>query len=411
VKKRIAITGLGVMSPIGIDKDSYWKSLFKGKVGYKPITLFDTSNLRIHAAGEITDFNPKEILGKRGLVDLDRSTTLLLSALKFALEDSGIESDNINLPVTGISAGTTFGSVNSLSEFDRDSLEVGPNFVNPSRFPNTVINSPASRAAIRYRIKGPNATISTGYCAALDAIDYAMNCIEFNRARRMIAASVEEMCIQTFLGFYQLGYLSGLNGGNAPISCPFDKSRDGIIFSEGASVLILEDLDTALERGVNIYGEILGIGSNFDPFRLHKFNPKGAGIIESMRLALKNADLKPDDIDCIFANANSTKDADVIETQAIKEVFKEKAYDIPITAVKSMLGEAFSASGGLTAIAAIGSMLNSLIPPTVNLRENDPKCDLNYVKNTAKNTKVNNVMINSFGPPGTNTVLIIGKYK
>jgi len=410
-KKRIVITGIGVLSPIGIGKDAYWDSLQKGISGFKPITLFDTSDLKVRTAGEITDFNPKDILGKKGLIDLDRATTLLLSAAKFALEDSKIDTSNINLPITGISVGTTFGSINSLSEFDRQSLEEGPHFVNPSRFPNTVINSPASRAAIRYGVKGPNATVSTGYCAALDAIDYAISSINFNRAERMIVGSVEEMCIQTFLGFYQLGYLSGLNNGGEPVSCPFDKRRDGIVFSEGSSVVILEELSSALARKADIYAEIIGIGSNFEPFRLHKFNPKGKGIVESMKLALDNAALKPDDIDCIFANANSTQDADLIETKAIKEVFGKASDNIPVTAIKSMVGETFSASSGLATIAALGSINQDFIPPTINLKEKDPKCNLDYVPDIARRQRVEKVMINSFSPNGANTVLILGRYK
>ena len=408
-KKRIVITGIGVLSPIGIGKDAYWDSLQKGMSGFRPITLFDTSDLKVKIAGEITEFNPKDILGKKGLVDLDRATTFLLSAAKFALEDSKIDISNINSPRTGISVGTTFGSINSLSEFDRQSLEEGPHFVNPSRFPNTVVNSPASRTAIRYGVKGPNATISTGYCAALDAIDYAIYSMNFNRANRMIVGAVEELCIQTFLGFYQLGYLSGLNNGNQPLSCPFDKRRDGIIFSEGTSVIILEELNSALARKADIYAEILSVGSNFDPFRLHKFNPKGKGIAESMKLALDNAALKPDDIDCIFANANSTQDADLIETKAIKEVFGKASGNIPVTAIKSMVGETFSASGGLATIAALGSMKQDFIPPTVNLKQKDARCDLDYVPDSARRQEIEKVMINSFGPNGSNTVLIVGK--
>lgn len=386
MKKRVVVTGIGVLSSIAIGKDAYWRSLASGKQGYRSITLFDTSSLKVKIAGEIPDFDPKEILGKKGLIDLDRSTTLLLSAFKFALEDAGIGSDNINSSITGISVGTTFGSINSLSEFDRQSLEEGPHFVNPSRFPNTVINSPASRAAIRYVVKGPNATISTGYCAALDAVDYALNTINCGRARRMIVGSVEEMCIQTFLGFYQLGYLSGLDG-KEPLSCPFDKRRNGIIFSEGASALMLEDLELALERKANIYAEVLGIGSNFEPFRLHKFNPARHGITESMKLAISNAELKPENIDCIFANANSTQMTDFVETKAIKEVF-EYSYEIPITAIKSMVGESFSASGGLSTVAAIGSIATNVIPPTVNYMELDQNCDLGYVITYPKQKKL-----------------------
>lgn len=410
-KKRIVITGIGVVSPIGIGRDQYWQALQEGKSGFKPITLFDTSELKVKIGGEIPDFNPKEILGRKGLVDLDRATTLLSSAAKFALEDAKLEIDENNTCETSISVGTTFGSLNSLSEFDRASLTEGPRFVNPSRFPNTVINSPASRVAIRFNIKGLNATVSSGICAGLDAVDYAVNSINFNRAERVLVGAVEEMCIQTFLGFYKLGYLSGLNNGTEPISCPFDKRRNGIIFSEGSTVIILEELKTAIKRKAVIYGEILGIGSNFDPYRVYKYNPKGTGMIEAMNSALKSVGIKSKDIDCIFANANSTQDADLIETKAIKEVFGKYAKETPVTAVKSMLGESFSASGGLAAVAALGSINNDFIPPTINYNNKDDQCDLDYVPNMSRKQKVDKIMINSFSPNGANTVLIIGRYK
>ena len=219
---RIVITGIGVISPIGIGKDQYWQSLSEGMSGIKPITLFNTSDVKVHIGGEITEFKAVDILGKKGLIDLDRATTLLLSAAKFALEDSHVDITAINSPRTGISVGTTFGSLNSLSEFDRQSLEEGPNFVNASRFPNTVINSPASRMAIRYGIKGFNSTVSTGFCSSIDAFDYAIHAIHTGKAERVLAGSVEEMCIQTFLGFYHFGYLSGINSNKEPLSCPFD---------------------------------------------------------------------------------------------------------------------------------------------------------------------------------------------
>lgn len=411
MNNRIAVTGIGVISPIGIGRDAYWQALKEGKSGIKPITLFDTSGLKVKVGGEISGFNPKDILGRIGLVDLDRATTLLSATAKFALEDGNLEINETNAHATGISVGTTFGSINSVFEFDRVSLTDGPRFVNPSRFPNTVINSPASRVAIRFGIKGPNSTISTGFCAALDAFDYALHSISFNRAERILVGSVEEMCIQTFLGFYKLGYLSGLYNGSLPQSCPFDKRRDGIIFSEGCAAVIVEELDSALRRNATIYAEVIATASNFDPYRLHKYNPKGSGMIEAMRQALEKANLNSQDIDCIFANANSTQDADLIETRAIKEVFGENAKKIPITAVKSMLGETVSASGGLALIAALGSIYQEFIPPTINYQEKDPGCDLNYVTKTSKRQKLNNIMINSFGPNGANTVMIIKKYQ
>lgn len=408
-KKRIVITGVGVISPIGIGKDAYWQGLLDAKTGFRSISLFDASALKVKTAGETPDFNAKEILGKKGLVDFDRATTLLLAAAKFALEDSNLETIPDNTYATGISIGTTFGSLNSLSEFDQQSLDEGPNFVNASRFPNTVINSPASRVAIRHSIKGLNSTLSTGFCANHDALEYAIYCINSNKVKTMLCGSVEEMCVQTFLGFYRLGYLSGLKDGAEPVSRPFDKRRDGIIFSEGATVFILEELDDALERKAKIYAEILGLASNFDPFRLHKFNPRGYGLIAAMRAALDNAGVNPQDIDCVYANANSTQDADLVETKAIKEVFGDLAYKIPVSAVKSMVGESFSASGGLALAAAIGSLEKDFIAPTANLEMQDPLCDLDYVPKVARQKKLSKIMVNSFGPNGANSVLVIGK--
>jgi 3-oxoacyl-[acyl-carrier-protein] synthase II len=409
VKRRVVITGIGVISPIGIGKNQYWQSLWEGRSGFRPITLFDTKELKVKIAGEITDFDPKQFLGPKGLRTQDRATTLLSSAVKLALEDTSIQINDENTKDIGIVVGTTFGSVQSIMDFDKKALIDGPLSVNPSYFPNTVINSPASQSAIRFKIKGLNTTVSTGMCASLDAIDYAIDLIRLNKAKIIIVGSVEEMCIQTFLGFYKLNYLSGLQDNSEPISCPFDKRRDGIIFSEGSTAIILEDIDPAKQRKAPIYAEILGIGSYFDPYRIAKYNPNGRGMKEAMRMALNEAGLNPKDIDYICANANSTKEADLIETLAIKEVFSEYAYRIPVSSIKSMVGESFSTSGGLATIASIGAINKSFIPPTINYNERDPRCDLNYVPNKAIKTKIRNVMINTFELNGANTTLIIGK--
>ena len=332
-RKRVVITGIGVISPIGIGKDQYWQSLSEGKSGFKPITLFDTSDLKIKMGGEISNFNPKEILGPQSLMDLDRATLLLLCAAKIAINDSELEINESNTRNIGVSIGTTFGSLHSISKFDRESLREGPQYVNPSIFPSTVANSPASRLNIRFGIKGFSSTISTGMCASLDAIDYARDLIDLNRADAIATGSVEDLSMQAFLGFYALSYLSGMNN-DKPSSCPFDKRRSGIILSEGAVVMILEELTIARSRKARIYAEILGIGSCFDSARFYNYNPKGQGMAMSMRLALEDANMSPKDVSCIFANANSTKDADLIETRAIKEAFEDKSYSIPITSIK-----------------------------------------------------------------------------
>ena len=410
-QRRTVITGLGVISPLGVSKESFWQSLFEGKSNFKPITLFDTSSLKVKTGGEITDFDPKPILGTQGLMDLDRATLLLLSATKLALDDARLTITEENSNLIGVSIGTTFGSLHSLSAFDRESLRDGPRYVNPSVFPSTVGNSPASRISIRFNIKGSNTTISTGMCAGLDAFDYSRDLIELNRTNTIITGSVEDFSMQTFLGFYKLNYLSGLNGNSEVVSRPFDKRRNGIVFSEGATAFILEELDSARFRKATPCVELLGVGTSFDPTKYYRYNPKGIGIAKAMHLALQDAQLDLQDIDCIFANANSTKDADVIETRAIKEVFAGHAQKIPITSIKSTLGETFSASGSFAVLAAIGAIRSSLIPPTTHYKEKDPDCDLNYVVNSPLKKKLERVMVNAFGPNGESTVLIIGKFQ
>jgi len=407
--KRIVITGIGVVSPIGIGKDNYWKALAEGRSGIKPITIFDASKFKIKSAGEIIDFDAKEILGRKGLVDLDRTTTLLSSAMKFAIEDANLEINEKNSHRLGISVGTTFGSLHSLSEFDKDCLIQGPKFVNPSRFPNTVINSPASRAAIRFGIKGFNTTISTGFCSGHDALDYACHALKFDRADRILVGAVEEICLQTFLGFYQLKYLSGLKKGFIPVSSPFDRNRDGIVFAEGASVVLLERLNSAIKRKSRIYAEVVSMASNFDPGGFHKYNRKATGIINAMQSAIDKSGLVREKIDCIFSNANSTKDGDAIETKAIKAVFKKYAKQIPIVSIKSMIGETFSASGGMNLIAALGSLEKQFIPPIINYKIKDLECNLNFILKPIKSNNLNYIMVNCFDPSGANAVLILKK--
>ncbi|MDD5618388.1 MAG: beta-ketoacyl-[acyl-carrier-protein] synthase family protein [Candidatus Omnitrophica bacterium] len=406
--KRIVITGLGVISPIGIGKDQYWQSLSEGNSGFKPISLFDTSDLKVKIAGEIANFNPKDILGSQNLMDLDRATLLLLCAAKLALKDSNLEINEANTQHIGVSVGTTFGSLYSISSFDRESLREGPQYVNPSIFPSTVANSPASRLNIKFGIKGFSSTISTGMCAGLDVLDYAIDQLNLNRVNTIVMGAVEDLSIQAFLGFYKLNYLSGMTNGIA-LSCPFDKRRNGIILSEGAVVMILEELSSALSRKATVYAEILGMGSCFDTARFYNYNPKGEGMINAMRLALENAKINPKDISCIFANANSTKEADLIETEAIKAVFEDAAYGIPITALKSIVGESYSVSGGFATLAGCLSLSNNLIPATINYKEKDKGCDLNYVVNQPLKKPLTNIMINAFGPNGANTTIIIKK--
>jgi 3-oxoacyl-[acyl-carrier-protein] synthase II len=282
MNRNVVITGIGILSSIGIGKENFWDVLFKGKTGFKEITLFDTSALNVHIAGEISDFDPVAFLGKKGLRTLDRSTRLINSAAKLAIDDANLQITEENAHLTGVSIGTTFGSLHSISQFDREGLIEGPKYVNPSHFPNTVINSPASQVSIRFTIKGFNTTISTGFCASLDAVSYAADFIKLNRADVVLAGGVEELCEETFLGFHNLGCLSGFDG-SEPLCCPFDARRNGVILSEGAAVLILEDEEHALRRGASIMAKISGYGNSFDPSPPSVIPPLVRGDTEGLR--------------------------------------------------------------------------------------------------------------------------------
>ena len=279
MNKKIVITGVGVLSPIAIGREAFWEGLFQGKTGFRPVTLFDTSPFRVNIAGEITDFDALSFLGKKGLRDLDRSTRLICSAAKLAIDDSRVEITEDTTHSMGVSIGTTFGSLHSISQFDRSGLIDGPRFVNPSHFPNTVINSPASQVSIKFKIKGFNTTISTGFCASLDAVSYAADFIRLSRADVVLAGGVEELCEETFMGFHNLECLSGTDG-SEPICCPFDARRNGTILSEGAAVLVLEDEKHALNRDAVILARVLGYGNAFDPSADRQLSSCRSGIKE-----------------------------------------------------------------------------------------------------------------------------------
>jgi 3-oxoacyl-[acyl-carrier-protein] synthase II len=408
--KNIVITGIGIVSPVGTGRVNYWDAIFQGKSGFRPITVFDASSFTVSLAGEIPDFDPITFLGKKGLRELDRSTRLLTVAAKLALEDSTLVITDENAPFTGVAIGTTFGSLHSIFQFDRVGLTDGPRLVNPSHFPNTVINSPASRVSIRFGLKGFNTTISTGFCAGIDAVSYASDFIRLNRADIVLTGGVEELCEETFMGFSRLGYLSGSDHSD-PLCCPFDGRRNGTILSEGAGVIVLEDEDHAVKRGVSILAKIAGYGNAFDPSVDKGFSHTGSGLKKAIAYALKESSLTTHDIQYISASANSTPGLDRMETEIIKAVFGERAFSIPVSSIKSMVGETFSASGAFAVAAAVGAIQHGIIPPTVNYREKDPSCDLDYVPNKARASEIKHVLVISSDPYGNNSAIIVGKYE
>jgi 3-oxoacyl-[acyl-carrier-protein] synthase II len=408
--RKAVVTGIGIISPIGIDKEEYWHGLRQGKTGFRTVSLFDTSALNVHSAGEISDFDPVLLLGKKGLRTLDRSTRLINAAAKLALEDAGLQVTEENTHSIGVSIGTTFGSLHSIAEFDRQGLVEGPKYVNPSHFPNTVINSPASQVSIRFQIKGFNTTISTGFCAGLDAVSYAVDFIRLGRADIVLAGGVEELCEETFLGFYKLGCLSGMDG-TEPLCCPFDARRNGTILSEGAAVLILEEEQHARQKGKDSYATVVGCGNAFDTKAEMDFSHKGIGLQQAINLAMKEASLAPEQIEYIASCANSTRGLDRIETSVIKDVFGKYAYDIPVSSIKSMIGETFSASGALSLAATAGALHRGFIPPTMNYLEKDPECDLTYVTQSVREKTVWNALVTASDPYGHNSAIVLQRQK
>jgi len=398
-QQRVVITGVGVVAPNGIGKEEFWANCAGGVSGIKPITLFDVSKYRCKYAGEVSNFHPEKYLGSKGLRNLDRTTMLSLVAAKLAIEDAGLEITDENRDDIGVVLGSTMGSVHSISEFDKEGLREGPRYVSPAHFPNTVINSPASQVAIRFGLRGLNSTISTGFSASLDAIGYAMDMLRFDRAKTLLVGGVEELCIQTFLGFYKLGFLATSQNGSPPLFCPFHAQRCGALLGEGAAFFILELLEHAQARDAKVYAELLSFASQFHPDSLRRYDSEAKSQIHVIRESIKAAELSPADIDSISACANSTQAVDAMEQKAFDAVFGIDASDIPISAVKSVLGESFSASGAFQLAMTVGSLMQQ----GVVVKTCGP--DLHM----ASEVSDKNVLVNSFGPTGISSALIVSE--
>ena len=408
--KRIVITGVGVVSSIGIGKDEFWKKLLAGKSSFSQISLFDTKKYKIKIAGEVKNFNAADYLGQKGLRDFDRTTKFLCTAAKFALEDSGLF-EKTNKARIGISVGSALGSTKSYIGLDLDLIRNGPRLINPSAFPNMVANAAASRLAIKFNITGINSTVSNGSCSFSDALEFAVCAINNNHAEQVIVGAAEELSEEIFAGFYAAKCLAGMKPKAPLVSCPFDKRRNGGILSEGAGVIIIEEMNAALKRKAKIYAEVVGINSLFCAYKPMSYDPAGKGMSGVMQGVLDKINLNREDIDVIFANANSTLIADLAETKAIKAVFKQRIKTLPITAIKSIIGETHSASGVMNLLAAIGALTHNVIPPTINQQEKDTQCDLDYVANIARPARLNKIMLNSFDLNGAHSVALISKVK
>ena len=410
MNSRLVITGISILSPIGVNKDEFWANLTNGVSGIKDITLFDVSKYNSKKAGEISGFDAKEYLGKKGIRHIDRTSLLVSSAAKLAMDDAKITHEIYDADELGIAVGSTYGSIDSISSFDLEGLEEGPTFVNPMDFPNTVLNAPASRVSIFCNATGLNSTISTGTASGLDAIIYASDFLRLGRGKAVLAGGVYGLTADIFWGAYGSGILSGSRGDGIEISAPFDKRRNGFIIGEAAALLVIERLEDALERNANIYAEIKGYGCTFNPDKVSHGDIDTTQGVRCISMAMEEAGLNAEDISYISACANSSVTGDKMEAKIIKDYFGDYAENIPVSAIKSMTGECLDASGALQSVAGVLAINNGIIPPTINYQEKDEECNLDCVSNNSRESEVKNVLINSFSDTGNISSTIISKY-
>jgi 3-oxoacyl-[acyl-carrier-protein] synthase II len=400
IGKRVVITGVGVVSPLGDSPARVHDSLCQGVSAIKPVQLFDTTGLGCPLGGEIVDFDATRYLGQRNLRPLDRTSRLVASAAQVALTDSGWSPELRNGQEVGLVLGTMFCSVHTISEFDRRALEAGPAYASPMDFSNTVINAAAGQTAIVHNLRGVNTTISTGVTSGLEAICYATDLIRSGRARALLAGGADELCFESFYGFDRAGLLCRSNGSAGDFPIPFDTRRNGLALGEGAALLMLEDAESARERGVRVLGEIKGHGSSYDCSRGREADDSAEAIALAIRHALSDAFLLPHEIDCLSASANGSQAGDRHEAEGVAAGLNGQTHKLPVTAIKSMLGETLGASGPLQAVDLLETMRDGLLPGISQLRETEEGFPLELATSECREADVINGLVNSIGLDG-----------
>ncbi|HEX13707.1 MAG TPA: beta-ketoacyl-[acyl-carrier-protein] synthase II [Desulfurella acetivorans] len=411
MKKRVVVTGYGMVSPIGLSAKESYKNAINGIRGIDKITRFDASNFEVQIAAEVKGFEPEKYVEKKEVKKYDLFSLYALAAAQEAIEHSGLELEKYNLFRCGVSVGSGIGGLGTIEKYDHALLERGYKGVSPFFIPTAVINMAGGNIAIKYGFKGPNYATVTACASATHAIGFAARNIMYGDADVMVAGGCESTITPLAIaGFQNMKALSTRNDEPQKASRPFDKDRDGFIVGEGAGILILEEYEFAKRRNANIIAELVGFGMSDDGYHITAPDPEGKGAIFAMQMALNDAGLNPEDIDYINAHGTSTYFNDKIETLSIKSVFKDHAYKLAVSSTKSMTGHLLGAAGGVEAVFSVMTIENSIIPPTINLEHQDPECDLFYVPNKSIEKKVNAVMSNSFGFGGANAVLVFKKF-
>ena len=412
MNRRVVITGLGTFNPLGNDPQTTWDMALAGRSGIGPITSFDTSNFKTRIAGELKSFDPVALFGQKQARRMDRVTQIALASADQAIRDAELEINGSDLEMVGVVLGVGIGNLASTIEGIDTFNARGPRWVSPFLMPMMLADSPAAMISITHGFRGPNMAVVTACASGSNAIGEATRMIQRGAADVMLAGGSEAPILPVALaGFSATGAVSTSNEDPAKASRPFDAERDGFVMGEGAAIVVLEELDHALGRDVRIYGEILGYGTSADAYHISAPEENGAGAVLAIQGALKDAALSPVDIDYINAHGTGTRLNDKSETLAVKRVFGESAYHIPISSTKSTHGHLLGAAGALEAIISIKALNASMVPPTINYANPDPDCDLDYVPNKGRKRSIRFVLSNSFGFGGHNAALVIGKYQ
>ena len=412
MSKRVVITGLGLVTPVGIGVEQTWASLCAGKSGVGEITRFDTSAYQTKIAAEVKEFKPQDFMPKKDANRVEPFIAFALAATRMAIEDSGLVIDSSNEARVGTITGCGLGGLRFMEDTVHRVTTMGPKRVSPFFIPMMIGNMAPGMISIHFGAKGPNSSLATACAAGTHAVGNSFRLIQDGAADAMITGGTEAVISPSCIaGFNSMKALSTRNDEPAKASRPFDRDRDGFVIGEGGGILILEALEHALDRGARIYAEITGYGMTGDSYHMTSPAPDGNGAVRCMKAAIMDAKLDHDQIDYINAHGTSTELNDLYETRAIKAVFKEHAYSLAVSSTKSMTGHLLGGAGGVETVFTALTVTNDIIPPTINYDHPAEECDLDYVPNTVRPAAVEHAMTNSFGFGGTNGTLILSKYK
>ena len=411
MKRRVVVTGIGLVTPLGVGTEPTWQALIHGRSGIGRITRFDASDQASQIAAEVKDFNPEDWFEKKQAKNLDPFVQYALVAADMAWKSSGLSITEENADRVGVITGCGMGGLPTIEEYHGILMERGPRKITPFFIPRVIPNMPSGHISMRIGSKGPNLTQTTACAAGTHAVGEAFRHIAYGDCDAAVTGGAESViCPLAVGGFSAMKALSTRNDDPTAASRPFDIDRDGFIISEGAGMLVLEEMESAKRRGATIYAEIIGYGQSSDAYHIAAPPEDGEGAARCMAMALRDAGLNPEDIDYINAHVTSTPLNDRCETTAIKAVFKEHAYKLAVSSTKSMTGHALGAAGGMEAAFTVLALHNGILPPTVNLEKPDPNCDLDYVPKTARDLRIRTAMSNSFGFGGTNGVVIFRRF-